>query len=96
MKAEALVRDGQDGNTELKQVRDRVGASDREATLQNLLDERMLEFAWEGLRRQDLVRFDKYHLQITDRPETARFRTVFPIPGEVLSLNDNLSQNPGY
>lgn len=96
MKAEALVRAGQSGDAELKQVRDRVGASNREATLQTLLDERLLEFAWEGLRRQDLVRFDKYHLPITDRPASARFRTVFPIPGEVLSLNKNLSQNPGY
>lgn len=96
MKSEALVRNGQNGDAELKQVRDRVGASERVATLENLLDERMLEFAWEGLRRQDLVRFDRYHIPITDRPETARYRTVFPIPGEVLSLNDNLTQNPGY
>lgn len=96
MKSEALVRAGQNGDAELKEVRDRVGASNREATLTTLLDERLLEFAWEGARRQDLVRFDKYHLPITDRPESARFRTVFPIPGEVLSLNTNLSQNPGY
>lgn len=96
MKSEALVRAGQNGDAELKQVRNRIGATQRVATLTNLLDERLLELAWEGVRRQDLVRFDKYHLPISDRPESARFRTVFPIPGEVLSLNTNLSQNPGY
>lgn len=96
MKSEALVRAGKNGDAELKQVRNRVGASQRVATLQTILEERLLEFAWEGVRRQDLVRFDRYHLPITDRPESARFRTVFPIPGEVLSLNTNLSQNPGY
>lgn len=96
MKSEALVRDGQNGDAELKQVRDRVGAEERAATLNTILDERLLELAWEGHRRQDLVRFGKYHLPITDRPSSAPFKTVFPIPGEVLSLNDNLSQNPGY
>src|SRR5690606_10457456 len=55
MKAEALVRSGQSGDAELKKVRSRVGAGGRDATLQNLLDERLLEFAWEGVRRQDLV-----------------------------------------
>lgn len=96
MKSEALVRAGKNGDAELQQVRARVGGSARTATLDNLLDERMLEFAWEGLRRTDLIRFGKFAMPITDRPTTAPFRTVFPIPADVLSLNTNLTQNAGY
>jgi hypothetical protein len=96
MKSEALVRNGQNGDAELQKVRSRVGAPARPATLNNILDERLLEFAWEGLRRQDLIRFGKFHQPITDRPVSAPFRTVFPIPADVLSLNTNLSQNPEY
>jgi hypothetical protein len=96
MKSEALVRAGQNGDAELQAVRGRVDASARTATLDNILDERLLEFAWEGMRRQDLIRFGKYHQPISDRPVSAPFRTVFPIPVDVLSLNPNLTQNPGY
>ncbi|OJV33239.1 MAG: RagB/SusD family nutrient uptake outer membrane protein [Bacteroidia bacterium 43-41] len=96
MKSEALVRAGQNGDAELQQVRGRVDATARTATLNNILDERLLEFAWEGLRRQDLIRFGKFHQPISDRPVSAPFRTVFPIPADVLSLNANLTQNPGY
>ena len=96
MKSEALVRAGQNGDAELQQVRGRVDATARTATLNNILDERLLEFAWEGLRRQDLIRFGKFHQPISDRPASAPFRTVFPIPVDVLSLNTNLTQNPGY
>ena len=96
MKSEALVRAGQNGDAELQQVRARAGAGARPATLNNLLDERLLEFAWEGMRRQDLIRFGKYHLPISDRPVSSPYRTVFPIPVDVLSLNSNLTQNPGY
>ena len=96
MKSEALVRAGQNGDAELQEVRARVGATARTATLDNLLDERLLEFAWEGLRRQDLIRFGKYHQLISDRAASAPFRTVFPIPADVLSLNKNLTQNSGY
>ncbi len=96
MKSEALVRAGQNGDTELQEVRGRVGATARTATLDNILDERLLEFAWEGLRRQDLIRFGKYIQPISDRPVSAPYRIVFPIPVDVLSLNTNLTQNPGY
>lgn len=96
MKSEALVRAGKNGDAELQQVRARAGATARTATLDNILDERLLEFAWEGTRRQDLVRFGKFHQPISDRPASAPFRTVFPIPVDVLSLNSNLTQNPGY
>ncbi len=38
------------------QVRDRAGLSSREVTKDNILEERMLEFAFEGLRYWDLLR----------------------------------------
>lgn len=96
MKAEAMVRLGQNADAILKQVRDRVGASERPATLENILDERMLELSWEGFRRQDLVRYGKYTQANMHRPASQPFRVVFPIPLAVLSKNPNLSQNFGY
>ena len=69
MRAEALVRNGQSGQADLDEVRNRVGAPFAEATLDNLLKERLLELAWEGWRRQDLVRFGRFNDAITDRPK---------------------------
>ncbi len=60
MKAEAKVRNGEDGSQELNAVRARVGMPAREATLDNILEERLLELVWEGWRRQDLIRFGKF------------------------------------
>ena len=83
MRAEALVRN-------------RVGAPFAEATLDNLLKERLLELAWEGWRRQDLVRFGRFNDAITDRPKTEKYLQVFPIHANTLAVNKNLTQNPGY
>lgn len=100
MKSEAKVRNGENGDAELAQVRSRVGAVARPATLENLLDERLLEFAWEGWRRQDLVRFGRFTRAYSDRPQLAGeesgYTTVFPIPGNVLKMNERLRQNKGY
>lgn len=100
MKSEAKVRNGQNGDSELNEVRSRVGAPLRTATLETILDERLLELAWEGWRRQDLIRFDNYHRAYDLRPalegEENRFTTVFPIPRNILDLNPNLTQNKGY
>ena len=103
MRAEALLRNGQDGQGDFVKVRRRVGMPDRELTLDNLLDERLLELCWEGWRRQDLVRFGKYKSAFTPADgyfktpdESDGHTTVFPIPGDILKLNPNLTQNPGY
>ena len=100
MRSEALVRNGGNGDAELNQVRSRVGMPDRQATLENILAERQLEFAWEGWRRQDLVRFGLFTRTYSNRPqlpgESSGYTTVFPIPENILSLNRNLTQNPGY
>lgn len=102
MKAEALIRLGLDGTSDLNEVRTRTGAAalSSAATLDDVLRERMVEFAWEGLRRQDLVRFEAFTRSWSSRPavpgESNGFTTVFPIPADVLDLNPKLSQNPGY
>lgn len=100
MKSEAKVRNGENGDAELAQVRNRVSASLRPATLETLLDERLLEFAWEGWRRQDLVRFGMFTRAYSNRPqltdEENGYTTVFPIPGNVLDMNKRLVQNKGY
>ena len=48
MKSEAKVRNGEDGSLELNEVRGRVGMPYREATLENILKERLLELVWEA------------------------------------------------
>ena len=98
MKAEALVRKGDTGSaqTYFNEVRTRSKAESQTVSLDNILNERMLELAWEGVRRQDLIRFGSYIKAINGRPASAPFRIVFPIPSEVVNLNEKISQNPGY
>ena len=100
MKAEAKVRNGEDGSLELNEVRNRVGMPYREATLENILEERLLELVWEGWRRQDMVRFGMYHKSYDQRTqlpdEKSGYTTVFPIPQKCRDLNPRLEQNSGY
>ena len=100
MKAEAQVRNGADGSDAMNSVRLRAGMPERPATLENILDERLLELVWEGWRRNDLVRFGLYHKSYdlrTALPEEASgYTTVFPIPSRAIDLNPALKQNPGY
>lgn len=100
MKSEAKVRNGESGDDELNEVRSRVNASSRPATLENILAERQLELAWEGWRRQDLIRFGQFTRAYSSRPqlpkEESGYTTVFPIPEKIRVMNDNLTQNPGY
>ena len=102
-KAEAL--------TIVNEVRGRVAATPRtELTLNDILDERMLELAWEGVRRQDQIRFCTFTEPTADRfkgvthnasagdynDDTQGYTMVYPIPYAVLNLNKKLGQNPGY
>ena len=113
LKAEAEYRLG---NTSaalalINDVRARVNAKPRTTlTLNDILDERMLELAWEGTRRQDQVRFCTFTQPTEDRytgvwhnasagdfnNDTQGYTNVYPIPYAVLNLNTNLKQNPGY
>ena len=100
MKAEAKVRNGENGDEELNMIRSRVGMPHRKATLDNILEERLLELVWEGWRRQDLIRFGKfteaYDLRTPLQGESSGYTTVFPIPQKCIDLNKELEQNKGY
>ncbi len=100
MEAEAKVRNGTDGSAELNQVRRRVGMTARNATLDNILEERLLELMWEGWRRQDLIRFGRFCQAYDQRPQLPSEKdghtVVYPIPDKALKLNKQLRQNPGY
>jgi len=79
-------------------------------TLDELLNERGREFVWEGKRRMDLIRFDKWEFTLngwwdanagyTDGSAGTinkdKSRRLFPIPGATMQNNPNLVQNPGY
>lgn len=100
MKAEAKVRNGESGYDELNAVRNRVGMLSLPATLDNILNERLLELVWEGWRRQDMIRFGiynkQYDIHTPSEADKKGYTTVFPIPGKARELNPNLEQNPGY
>lgn len=111
MRAEAKFRlgganyQGEKGGTaqdDFDAIRLRAGMATRPVTLQNLLDERLLELCWEGWRRQDLIRFGQYRSLYhgeTGAPvvdESDGHTSLFPIPADVMALNHNLKQNPGY
>ena len=99
MRAEAKMQLGLDGYDDFKAVRERAGAPERPLTQETLLDERLMELCWEGWRRQDLIRFKRYE-SLYNGPnkvdESDGHTTVFPIPGNVITLNHNIVQNPGY
>lgn len=66
-------------------------------TLEELLAERGREFIFEGFRRTDLIRFNKYTTAAWwDHQPSTETRELFPIPQQQRALNTNLSQNPGY
>jgi hypothetical protein len=102
MKAEALARQG-GGNFALalpivNQIRARANAAALTTlTADVFLDERAREFAWEGWRRNDMVRFDKFlgpkQFKTTT---TAATRNIYPIPQQRIVANPKLTQNPGY
>lgn len=100
MMAEALVRDGQatSANQYLDEVRNRAGLVDYVGTptLDEIYDERGRELAWEGHRRQDMIRFGKF-LQAHDFKAVSGSKfLLFPIPAAALAANPTLVQNSGY
>lgn len=112
--AEAVMRGADliDGYTALEAVnalRTRAGArlaTTTTLTLDYILDERAREFFFEGYRRSDLIRFDKYggsndYLWPWKGGEAAGAAfsadlNIFAIPASDLNANPNLEQNPGY
>ncbi|MBR1755631.1 MAG: RagB/SusD family nutrient uptake outer membrane protein [Bacteroidaceae bacterium] len=102
MRAEARLRNGEDGQADLDAVRLRVGETMRPLTLGNLLDERLMELCFEGWRRQDLIRFGQYESLFQGDEwydkvdERDGHTTVYPIPADIMALNTMLEQSPGY
>ena len=62
-----------------------------------MLDELGWEFAQEGRRRQDMIRFGIFTKKswLSHSPN-GDYRTLLPIPTSALQTNGNLTQNPGY
>ncbi|MDW7694119.1 RagB/SusD family nutrient uptake outer membrane protein [Flammeovirgaceae bacterium SG7u.111] len=66
-------------------------------TFGRMLDELGWEFAQEGHRRQDLIRFGVFTTKswLSHAPNGSN-KIIFPIPRVELNTNPNLSQNSGY
>jgi len=100
MRGEALARQGNDPKLALPDVNavrvKRNAAPFTNLTWDDLLDERGREFAYEGWRRNDLIRFGQWGNPWGLKVNKEAFRTIFPIPTNQLQLNTNLKQNPGY
>lgn len=82
-----------------------ANVSKGEVNLDFVIDERSRELHWEGHRRQDLIRFNKYgggnynwawKGNIANGTSIGTEKNVFPIPTAAISANPNLTQNTGY
>ncbi len=120
MKEEAIMRGGTGtsgiNTEEFQRIRKRAFAYDDDGgaskvytsaslTLEEICDERGREFAWENMRRRDLIRFKKFNSSSYVQYVTATddYRKWFPIPYSVIeksSIDENgehiYTQNPGY
>ena len=96
MKAEALMRQGRTGEavqmTDFQYIRSRANMPIYHGalTLDELLNDRGREFAWEGHRRQDLIRFSKWDAAWFAKPVTTGKQHIFPIPQTAIDTNPNL------
>ena len=70
-----------------------------------ILDERARELYWEGHRRTDLIRYNKFVESsylwpwkggVKSGTSVDAYRKIYPIPSSDISSNVNLVQNPGY
>lgn len=101
MKAECIVRTNGDltaANALITQVRERAGLSALPAnpTLTDIYNERGFELAWEGHRRQDMIRFGTFTQAHGIAPAADKSRNLFPIPTSAMNANPSLVQNTGY
>lgn len=74
-------------------------------TIDYVLDERARELHWEGFRRSDLIRYNRFvegtYLWpwkggVKNGTGVAAFRKIYPIPDSEIAANPNLKQNTGY
>jgi hypothetical protein len=112
MYAESYIMGGAgDATTALKYanyVRERAGVSDWTAsnlTADNILDERCRELYWENVRRPDLIRHGKFtgssylwdwKNNVLTGASIGAYRNLFPIPTNVIAVQPDFVQNPGY
>ncbi|HML86276.1 MAG TPA: RagB/SusD family nutrient uptake outer membrane protein, partial [Bacteroidales bacterium] len=103
MRAEALFRidpSSAEALTLVNQVRTRNGHNPvytlPSLTADVLLAERGREFAWEGWRRNDQIRFDKWGIAWDFKTVSDAKYKLFPIPQVQIDSNPNLKQNDGY
>lgn len=113
--AEAATRGSANRSTALgyvNQIRARAfnnasgsGITDAQMTSDFILDERARELHWEGTRRTDLIRYNRFTESTylwpwkggvaAGQSVDAKFK-LFPIPASDLTANPNIKQNPGY
>ena len=104
LRAEAKLRTGDAAGalTDVNYLRSKRSAAGKtlpalaSVTLDDILKERGYELYWEGLRRQDLIRFGKFGEAWQEKPATAATKAIYPIPTSAKDVNKNLTQNPGY
>jgi starch-binding outer membrane protein, SusD/RagB family len=112
--AEAVKRGGTSGSdaqaiTYLNLLRRRAyGNTNGDITSYDLnfvLDERARELYWEGFRRMDLIRYNRYSEGtylwpwkggLRNGTAFESFRKILPLPSKQLAANPNLKQNLGY
>ncbi|HHN47946.1 MAG TPA: RagB/SusD family nutrient uptake outer membrane protein, partial [Bacteroidales bacterium] len=95
MKAEALIRQGKNGDEYVNQIRNRAGLGNwTNVTLDMLLEERGRELVWEAHRRQDLIRFGKFNDSWWEKQASTPDRNTFPIPQWVIDSNPNIALDP--
>jgi hypothetical protein len=114
--AEATLRNGSGGDLNtavgyINALRTRAytnasgNISSNQLTLDFILDERARELYWEGHRRTDLVRFNRFiegtYLWpwkggVSSGTGVSANRKIYPIPSRDINANINLVQNPGY
>ena len=114
--AEAVLRGGAGGDRAtalgyINQLRTRAygnasgNITNSDLTLDFVLDERARELYWEGLRRTDLIRYNKFTTAdylwslkggAASGVAVPDYRNLYPIPQDALTANENLRQNTGY
>jgi hypothetical protein len=114
--AESVLRGGTGGDASkaleyINDLRERAygntsgNITSGDLTLDFILDERGRELYWEGFRRTDLIRFNKFvegtYLWpwkggVASGTGVSSIRKLYPIPSREINSNTNLIQNPGY
>jgi SusD family. len=114
--AEAVLRQGSGGDAAtalgyINTIRTRAytntsgNISPVQLTLDFILDERARELYWEGFRRTDLIRYNKFvegtYLWpwkggVSSGTGVSSNRNLYPIPSRDINSNQNLIQNTGY